>query len=126
MLHNITTKKNINDAGAALEKALAKYQFSLLAVHDLKAKMNAKGVPFDEEVRVYEVCKPAQAKEILSATMDISSLLPCRVSAFTRGGETVLSTVKPTALVGMFQKPELQKVAEEVERELVAAMEEAV
>ena len=60
--------------------------------------MAKKGVEFTHECRVFEVCQPQQAKEVLEQDMSISTMLPCRISVYEEEGKTILATLKPTAL----------------------------
>ena len=87
--------------------------------------MAEKGVAFDRECRVFEVCNPQQAKKVLERSMEISTALPCRISVYEEGGTTRLATIKPTSLIDLFGTPALKGVAAEVEATLVAIMAEA-
>ena len=97
----------------------------VLGVHDLKETMAKKGVQFQRECRIFEVCNPHQAKKVLEANLEISTALPCRISAYEEGGKTRLATIKPTAMIALYPNPELQGVAKEVEATLEAIMTEA-
>ena len=97
----------------------------MLGVHDLKAKMAEKGVPFARERRIFEVCNPHQAKKVLEANLQVSTALPCRISVYEEGGKTKLATIRPTTLIGLYGTPELKSVAEEVEDTMVRIMAEA-
>ena len=125
MLYKIRTSKNLQEVASALEIAAQKYQFGVLAVHDLKAKMKEKGVEFDRDCLVYEVCNPHQAKKVLEANPEISSALPCRISIYANDGGLALATLRPTALIGVFATPALRVVAQEVEDVILKMMEEA-
>ncbi len=125
MLYQVESQKSVSQIENSLGEVSARHQFGLLTVHNLKAKMNEKGVPFERDCLIFEVCNPKQAKKILEGNMDISTLLPCRISVYKKDGKTVLSTIKPTALLAMFPNPELQKIAEDVEKTLVVIMNEA-
>ncbi len=87
--------------------------------------MRKKGVEFDQECRIFEVCNPHQAKRVLEKDMKLSTALPCRISVFTEGGKVKLATLKPTALISQFNVPDLQPVAKEVEETLIQIMKEA-
>lgn len=73
-----------------------------------------------------KVFQPHQAKKVLEESMSVSTALPCRISVFKENGKTVLATLKPTVLLEMFQIPQLQKVAEEVEESIIKIMQESV
>ena len=125
MLHIVDSQKPLERVVKDLEEAVARHKFGVLGVHDLRAKMVEKGVPFDRECRVFEVCNPQQARKVLEANLEISTALPCRISVYQEGGKTRLATIKPTALIGLYGTPELKRVAEEVELTITAIMAEA-
>ena len=125
MLHIVESTKPLARLIADLERAVARHKFGVLGVHDLKAKMAEKGVPFARECRIFEVCNPHQAKKVLETNLEISTALPCRISVYEEGGKTKLATIRPTALIELYRNPELKGVAEEVEDTMVSIMAEA-
>ncbi len=106
MLHVVESKKPLGRIVADLETAVTRHKFGILGVHD-------------------EVCNPQQAKKVLDKNMEISTALPCRISVYEEGRETRLATIKPSAMLALYETPELKGVAEEVEAALVAIMAEA-
>jgi uncharacterized protein (DUF302 family) len=125
MLYNVISEKSLEQVCAALQEAVPAHKFGLIATHNLRETMAKKGVAFDRECRVFEVCNPHQAKKVLEARMEISTALPCRISVYEEDGKVVLSTMKPSVMLGMFEVPELEPVAAEVEESMVAIMQEA-
>ena len=81
--------------------------------------MAAKGVDFACECRVMEVCNPQKAKEVLEQNMSISTALPCRISVYEDAGKVKVATIRPTMLLNLFDSPELQTVAREIEETLI-------
>ena len=125
MILEIASTKSLEAIDEALRAAAQRHQFGVLAMHDLKATMNSKGVAFDTPCRVYEICNPHQAKAVLEANSAVSTALPCRISVYgTAGGQHKIATIRPTALMKMFPSPALEPVAAEVEREITAIMNE--
>ena len=125
MLIVVDSPKPLEGVVRDLEKAVARHKFGVLGVHDLRAKLAERGVPFDRECRVFEVCNPQQARKVLEANLEISTALPCRISVYSEAGKTRLATIKPTALIALYGTLELRAVAEEVERTIQAIMTEA-
>ncbi len=125
MLIKVSTDKAVSETAAALEAAVEANHFGVMQVHNLKESMIKKGVEFAQECLIYEVCQPKQAKKVLDANMSLSTALPCRISIFEEDGKTVLATLKPTMLLGMFNAPHLEGVAREVEATIVKIMNEA-
>jgi uncharacterized protein (DUF302 family) len=125
MLYVQEASGSVDEVIKKLEEAAAANQFGVLGVHDLKQKMNAKGVEFGPECRVVEVCNPKKAKSVLEADMSISNALPCRISVYEEGGKVKVSTLKPTAILGLFGQPELEPVAREVEDTMIRIIDAA-
>ncbi len=125
MLYKITTAKPLESIEEALREAAANHQFGLMTVHNLKETMAKKGVEFPRECMIFEVCNPNQAKNVLTRRMDVSTMLPCRISAYEEGGKTVLVTMKPTLLADMFEGEGIGETAAEVEQAMIAIMNEA-
>ena len=125
MLVKLSTNKNVNEAAAALQAAVQANRFGVMQVHNLKETMAKKGVEFEHECLIFEVCQPQQAKKVLDQNMSVSTALPCRISIHEEGGKTILATLKPTTLLAMFDSPELKPVAQEVEDTIVKIMKEA-
>ncbi len=125
MLVKIATKNSIVDTVAALHAAVAKNQFGVMHVHNLQQTMLKKGVEFAHECLVFEVCNPQQAKKVLDADMSVSTALPCRISVYSEGGQTMIATLRPTKLLALFDRPELAPIAAEVETTMLKIMQEA-
>ena len=125
MLFKLTTDKTVGATAAALQAAVQANQFGVMQVHNLKETMAKKGVEFGHECLVFEVCQPQQAKKVLEQNLSISTALPCRISVYEENGKTVLATLKPSKLLAMFNEPQLQSVAQEVEDTIFKIMQEA-
>lgn len=107
-----------------LPEISASHKFGVLGVHNLREKMEGKGVPFARECRVFEVCNPRHAQTVLSQEIEISTALPCRISVYEEGGRTILATIKPTMLLTMFHAPGAATTAQEVEDTMIRIMDE--
>jgi len=125
ILFIVESTKPLDRLTADLEQAVSRHKFGVLGVHNLKETMAKKGVPFQRECRIFEVCNPHQAKKVLEANLEISTALPCRISLYEEGGVRKLATIKPTTLIGLYSTPGLKAVAQEVEATLEAIMAEA-
>jgi uncharacterized protein (DUF302 family) len=125
MLVKLSTDKTVTEAAAALQDAVQANHFGVMQVHNLKETMNKKGVEFNSECLIFEVCHPQQAKKVLEQDMSVSTALPCRISIYEEEGKTILATLKPTTLLAMFNVPQLEIVARDVENTIVKIMKEA-
>src|SRR5450631_2391913 len=125
MLIKLSTDKTVTNAATALQAAVDANHFGVMHVHNLKETMAKKGVAFARECLIFEVCQPQQAKKVLDENMSVSTALPCRISIYEEDGKTIMATLKPTTLLAMFNAPQLEGVAQEVEHTIVKIMKEA-
>lgn len=125
MLIEHTTDKTVSEAAASLMAAVVANKFGVMQVHNLQETMAKKGVEFAHECLILEVCQPGQAKKVLEENMSVSTALPCRISVYEKSGKTVMATLKPSAMLAMFDTPQLEEVAREVEATIVKIMKEA-
>ena len=125
MFITMRTRKSLGEVRQRFEEAAAENRFAVLGVHDVGERLRAKGLTFDRKFYVYEVCNPVAAKKVLDTNVRIGTALPCRVTIYTDGGEVVLETLKPTAMLAMFGEPSLDGTAREIESAIEAMMSAA-
>ena len=109
-----------------LKTAAKNHQFSILNVTDLRAKLQSNDLDFSPACKVFDICNPHRAKAVLDNMMAISTALPCRISVYEEGGLTKVSTLLPSKVLGMFGADGLDSIAEDVEDDLIAIIEDAV
>jgi uncharacterized protein (DUF302 family) len=124
MLFKLSTDKSLSEAAAALQGAVQANGFGVMQVHNLRETMTKKSVDLGRECLIFEVCQPRQAKKVLEENMSISTMLPCRISLYEEGGKTILASLKPTALLAMFNTPHLEAVARNIEETILKIMKE--
>ncbi|PJB77884.1 MAG: hypothetical protein CO090_07990 [Acidobacteria bacterium CG_4_9_14_3_um_filter_49_7] len=120
-----TTQKSVEETVSLLESSVRRNDFGVLHIHDLKTTLNNKGISFDRECRIFEICNPAYANRVLSQDMSMNMALPCRISVYEDEGHTIIGMVRPTAmLASLSSDPEMAKIAEEVEKQMVRMIDE--
>ena len=114
------------DVQSALEGRLKVRKFGTLHVHDIRATLEAKGVPFATPLIIMDICNPGYAKQSLEATGNrIAPLLPCSIALWQDGADVVVRLVRPAALARFFpESAELGRIAAEVEAGVLAAVGE--
>ena len=126
MYYIVESRKSVDQASMDLEAAVKRHGFGVLHVHDLATTLRSKGIAFDEQCKVFEVCNPAQAAKVLSADMRLNMALPCRISVFTDKGTTKLGLIKPAAMLATLSNdPALAQVAQEVEDKTMRMIDDA-
>jgi uncharacterized protein (DUF302 family) len=126
MYYIVETRKTFDQASADLESAVKNHGFGVLHVHDLGSTLRSKGIAFEEQCKVFEVCNPMQAAKVLATDMRLNMALPCRISVFTEGGKTKIGLIKPEQMLAtLSQDTTLLQVAKEVEEKTVRMVDEA-
>ena len=125
MYYIVETQKSFHQASKDLESAVIRNGFGVLHIHDLGTTLRGKGISFEEDCKVFEVCNPAQAAKVLSTDMRLNMALPCRISVYTEKGQTKIGLIKPVPMLGaLSQDAALVQVAKEVEEKTIAMVDE--
>ncbi|MEP7731476.1 DUF302 domain-containing protein [Marinomonas primoryensis] len=126
MYYIVETSKSFEQVSVDLDSAVKRLGFGVLHVHDLGNTLRSKGVVFEEQCRVFEVCNPVQAAKVLSVDMRLNMALPCRISIFTEKGKTKLGLIRPEQMLSALSQDEaLAEVAKEVEEKTIQMIDEA-
>ena len=123
-LYKRTVKGTADEIGKRLEEKIKAHQFGILGIIDLQGRMREKGVVFDRTCRIYEICKPSQAKRALEKEILAAAALPCRIALYQDGNDVGLGTMKPARILDLFGVPGLSEVAREIEAEILMIMDE--
>ena len=119
-------KKIFEQASSDIESEVKKLGFGVLYIHDLGQTLRSKGVDFDENCKVFEVCNSQQAAKVLSVDMRLNMALPCRISVFTEKGTTKIGLIKPAEILSsLSDEPFLAEVASEVEEKTIQMINNA-
>lgn len=125
MTYTVQSSRPTAELEVRLREAAARHKFGILNVHDLQQILKSKGIDFDRECRIFDVCNPQAASQALKAGMEASAVLPCRISIFSEGDGCTIATVKPTDLLRAAGLSGMDQLAAEIEKEVLAMMEEA-
>ncbi|XXM72081.1 DUF302 domain-containing protein [Lysinibacillus sphaericus] len=113
----------VKDAAVKVESTLKEESFGVLWNLDLAGKLEEKGLDFNEEVVILEVCNPKEAKKVLEQSMLVSYFLPCKISIYTENDTTKVGMAKPSKLIELVDNDELKNIALDIEERLIACIE---
>lgn len=122
--YTVISGKDFNDAVKAVEDKSAEKGFRVLHTHDVAATLGEKGFP-REPLKIVEVCNARYASEVLRKDVKISLMLPCPISVYVEKGRTFISTMLPTVLADFYPNAGIDGVAAEVEKTVLAIVNEA-
>ncbi|RNA68447.1 DUF302 domain-containing protein [Alteribacter keqinensis] len=109
-----------------LEMTLKDESFGVLWSFNVKEKLEEKGLGYEDDYFILEVCNPKDAKQVLELSKMTGYFLPCKVVVYTENGETYAGMPKPTTLMDHVDHSEVRHVANDVEQRMMACIEKAV
>lgn len=125
MIYQKSSKHSPQEVEQSLREAAQQHKFGVLHVLDLKNTLHDKGIELNNEVRIYDVCNPLVASQALQQDMATATVLPCRIAVYGNAGGSTIATVKPTDLFAATGLQHADDLAQDVERELIAIIDEA-
>ena len=125
MTYSKHSTRSSEEVEKRLAEAAARHKFGILHIHDLKQSLASKGIHLGSECRVYDVCNPQAASKALLTDMRVSTVLPCRISVYSESEGCTIAAVKPTSMLAATGLDGFASLAEEVEREVLAIIDEA-
>lgn len=117
---------SVADAVAKLEEASKANGFGVLNTMNLQQVMANKGVEYAEAATVVEICQPDYAKKFLEIEPRVAPCLPCRIAVTSEGGKTIVQTVRPSAMMKIFQNESMDVIAGEVDEIIGKIIADAV
>lgn len=109
-----------------LRKEIKENQFGILYEVNLKEKIEGKGMDFQPNFTVLDVCNPKLAKDVLDKQIEVGYFLPCKVVVYEKDNSVYAGVLKPTILIDMVENDALKDAAVEVEDILTKAVKAAV
>lgn len=109
-----------------LRKEIKENQFGILYEVNLKEKIEGKGMDFQPNFTVMDVCNPKLAKDVLDEQIEVGYFLPCKVVVYEKDNSVYAGVLKPTVLIDMVENDALKDAAIEVEDILTKAVKAAV
>jgi uncharacterized protein (DUF302 family) len=125
MTYTKHSTRSIQELEQRLREAAQRHKFGVLHVLDLKETLHGKGIELGRECRIFDVCNPQAASTALSHEMKASTVLPCRISVFSDASGCTVATVKPTDLMRATGISGVEELATQVERDILAIIDEA-
>lgn len=120
------TNKAFAEAVESVTKSLAEQNFGVLWKLNFQDKLREKGIEFDRDFMILEVCNPTQAAKVLSAHIDVGYFLPCKVVVYETQAGVVIGTTDAEMLIGMMGYEDLTPISAEVQRILRTAIDNAL
>ena len=123
--YKLQSDKPFETVVGALEDNIAKHQFRVLAVHNVRETLAEKGFEYGD-LKIIELCNAGFAHQALSKDADVALFMPCRYTVRVENGRTIVSLSRPTMIARMMPGGGLEEVASSVEETMKKIMQESV
>ncbi|MGA1940865.1 DUF302 domain-containing protein [Arcobacter sp. YIC-310] len=123
MVYTETSNKNVQELVNEIESKISNYKFGVLHIHNVAKTLESKGVEFNEECQILDICNPNYAKLLLESDMTLSSIMPCKISVYSKNNQTYISMNSIVQLVDDIN-PDLIEEAQEIQSILLELIEE--
>jgi serine protease Do len=90
---SVVCDRPFDEVALQLEGSIASNDLAILQVHDFGRLLQAKGMAPEQNCRVYEVCNPRLAAQLIDIDPGLAHVLPCRISMHDRGGVTTVTAL---------------------------------
>jgi uncharacterized protein (DUF302 family) len=124
--YTVETEKNMDEAIKDLEASLKEEKFGVLWTFDIKEKLQEKGLEFEKEFKVLEVCNPQEAQKVLNENEMAGYFLPCKIVVYEKNGKTKIGMPKPTSLISMLNDDKMEQFAKDIEDRLIVCINKSV
>lgn len=94
MYYIVESDKSFHEATLDLEPVVQRHGLAVLHIHDLGEMLLGKGIDFDDECKLFEICNFRLMAKLLASDMRLSAALPWRISVFTDGGATKIGLIR--------------------------------
>lgn len=123
MQYREESNKSVQEVVDTIQEKISDFKFGVLHIHNVKETLKSKGVEFENECQILDICNPAFAKQFLEEDMSLSIVMPCKISVFTEDNQTVIAMNSLTQLVDDIN-PDLLDLAQEVQEILLKLIDE--
>jgi uncharacterized protein (DUF302 family) len=126
--YTVETDKDMQTAVSSLQENLKEEKFGVLWEFDIKEKLQEKGLDFNQDYKVLEVCNPHEAERILNENQMVGYFLPCKIVVYKDkdSDKTKIGMPKPTALVNMVEDDKIKELAKDIEQRLIGSIDKSI
>jgi len=124
--YTVVTDKNMENAIQSIEESLKEEKFGVLWKFDIKEKLQEKGLDFQKEFKVLEVCNPQEAFRVLNENEMAGYFLPCKIVVYEDSGKTKIGMPKPSALISLLNDEKMKQFARDIENRLISCIDKSI
>ena len=117
------SNKSVQEVVDNLKGVASKYKYGIQHIHNVQETLKSKGIDLGNECQIVDICNPIVAEKFLSEDMSLSIIMPCKISVYTQGGDTMIAMNSLVQLVDDIN-PDMIEIAQKVQEQLLQIMDE--
>lgn len=114
MNYTLKSEKSIENLVEQLKEVLPRYSFGLLHLHDIKNNLNNKGIDFETQCVILDVCNPKIAVDFLNVDLNLSCAMPCKITLH-RASDITTIALNPLSKIVELLNPKAVNIAKNAE-----------
>jgi uncharacterized protein (DUF302 family) len=123
-LYTVATTKPFEVAVDALEKKVVESGFQVIHTYDAPATGRCEGISHGP-LRIVEVCNARYANDVLQRDVNVALMLPCAIVVHLEAGETLINTMRASALTAFCPGSDLDQLADNIEKIVLRIIDQA-
>lgn len=113
-----STKKSFEEVENKIREKLAEQGFGIITEINVQDTLRKKLGVESSKYKILGACNPKFAHKALTIEPEIGALLPCNVILFEEKGFAKFGYMKPTVILQLSDRSELEEIAQEIEARL--------
>ncbi len=109
------SEKSVQEVVDCIQEVVSKYKFGVQHIHNVKEKLQSKGVNLPNECQIVDICNPNIALDFLSQDMSMSIIMPCKIAVYKDNKQTIIAMNSLTQLVDDIN-PDLIEIAQDTQK----------
>lgn len=105
-----------------LTQYLAEEKFGVLSTIPLSEKFKDKGLEFEGQLVILDVCNPMEAHKVFKIDPLAVNFLPCKFVIREAQGKVTVEMIRPTDLIRLMNDPQLTFFATDIETKLLGVL----
>jgi len=119
------SSKSVQEIVDIISEIAPNHKFGVLHIHNVAETLKSKGFDFPDECQVLDVCNPKVANEFLTTNMNLSCVMPCKISVYNKDKQTTVILNSLEKLVEPIEK-DLLPLAKSTQEALIKLVDEAI
>ena len=125
MKQTFETTKSVNEFIEKIQTVLPDYGFGLQHIHNPPEKLREKGIEFNTECKILDICSPKIANEFLTQDLSLSCIMPCKIAVYNDDGQTTIAINSLVQLVDDLN-PDLIDIASDAQEAIINIIKDAI